>query len=380
MTSSAASGWQWVADTSALASVVELIKRADWVAVDTEFRRRDTFYPQVALVQLATAQGCWLIDPLTLSDAAPLIELLTCPSVTKVLHSASEDLEVFEHWLGCLPTPLFDSQKAVAMIGRGFGLSYQALVAMYLDIEVDKEETQSDWLARPLSDAQLRYAAQDVTYLVQLYPTLLAQVAERDRVDWVLDEGKRAETGGRGPLAKFKSAWKLSASQQSALVKLVQWRELQARQRDKPRSWILADKTINSLVQRKPTSVRELAAVDGIGQGLVRRAGETLINLINSAPDADLEKVTSAFTRPAAGPVKSVAKQLAPALESMAEALGVNVEITLPSRELELIARIAAGEAYEQPSHWQGWRQQHFVVPLLAQAQRLLAKSTGGSP
>ncbi len=78
--------------------------------------------------------------------------------------------------------------------------------------------------------------------------------------------------------------------------------------------------------------------------------------------------------------MKSVAKQLAPALESMAEALGVNVEITLPSRELELIARIAAGEAYEQPSHWQGWRQQHFVVPLLAQAQRLLAKSTGGSP
>ena len=102
------------------------------VAIDTEFRRRDTFYPQVALIQIATQGQCWLIDPLTLSDPAPLKQLLLNPDVIKVLHSASEDLEVFERWLGVLPQPLFDSQKAAAMLNMGFGLSYRALVEQML--------------------------------------------------------------------------------------------------------------------------------------------------------------------------------------------------------------------------------------------------------
>jgi len=372
MTSDEASQWQWVADTASLASVVERLKSAKWVAVDTEFRRRDTFYPQVALVQLATPEGCWLVDPLALTDPYPLVELLSCKSLTKVLHSASEDLEVFEHWLGCLPTPLFDTQKAAAMIHRGFGLSYRALVAIYLDIELDKEETQSDWLARPLSPAQLTYAAMDVVHLAQLYPTLQREVAERGRESWVLEEGARAETGGRGPLAKFKSAWKLSAAQQTALIKLVEWREQQARKRDKPRSWILADKAISALVQRKPTSVRELGMIEGVSQGLARRAGDTLVELVNGEVDPRLNSDSLAVSRPAAGHIKALAKQLTGSLETLAVSLEMNAEIVFPTRELELIARKAAGEVCEEPRHWRGWRYDNFVLPLLRRAQALL--------
>lgn len=375
MSSSEAPVWQWIANSEALAEVVEALKAADWVAVDTEFRRRDTFYPQVALVQLATLNGCWLIDPLTLTETGPLVDLLTCTSVSKILHSASEDLEVFEHWLGCLPTPLFDTQKAAAMIGRGFGLSYRALVAMYLDIEVGKEETQSDWLARPLSQSQLTYAAMDVVYLAQLYPTLLAQVTERNRVSWVLEEGARAETGGRGPLAKFKTAWKLSAGQQDVLVNLVHWREEEARKRDKPRSWIMADKTLSSLVQNKPTSTRELARIDGVSQGLVRRAGDVLVDIINAPAVLPEHALSTAFSRPASGPVKALAKRLVAPLEALAQSKGINAEIVLPVRELEQIARIATGESIEQPRHWRGWRDRDFVAPLLRSAQILLEDS-----
>ena len=169
-----------------------------------------------------------------------------------MLHSASEDLEIFEHWLGVLPQPLFDSQKAAAMLNMGFGLSYRALVEQMLDISVDKEETQSDWLARPLTESQQSYAAQDVIYLAELFPLLLKKIMALGRLEWVLEEGRVATTGGRGPLAKFKSAWKLSAGQQAAMAALVNWREGQAQQRDKPRGWILNDKVIAELARKMP--------------------------------------------------------------------------------------------------------------------------------
>jgi len=258
------------------------------------------------------------------------------------------------------------------MLHRGFGLSYRALVELYLGIPLDKEETQSDWLARPLSGAQLRYAAMDVVYLAQLYPALYGQVSDCGRLAWVLEEGSRAETGGRGPLAKFKSAWKLSSAQQAALIDLVDWREAEARKRDKPRSWILADKTISAMVQRKPTSVEALAGIEGVSHGLVRRAGSTLLERINAPSDAAQQRVQNAFVRPATGRVKALAKQLTGTLEALAEQHGINVELVLPSRELELIARLASGEAVVHPPHWQGWRYNDFIAPLLLRAKSFL--------
>ena len=116
------------------------------VSVDTEFRRRDTFFPQVALLQLCWGDEPYLIDPLELGDLSALRVFLTDPSQTKLIHSASEDLEVFSHWLGVLPAPLFDTQRAAALVGLGAGQSYRALVAHFFDIELPKDETQSDWL------------------------------------------------------------------------------------------------------------------------------------------------------------------------------------------------------------------------------------------
>ena len=149
----------------------------DVVIVDTEFMRRNTFFPQVALVQLCFSGGgadgtAWLIDPLCIDDPEPLARLLEDPAVTKVLHSASEDLEVFQSWLGVLPRPLFDTQKAAALAGMEFGMGYRALVLALCEEDLPKGETRSDWLQRPLTESQCHYAAQDVSWLLSVYRLL----------------------------------------------------------------------------------------------------------------------------------------------------------------------------------------------------------------
>ena len=178
-----------------------------------------------------------------------------------MIHSASEDLEVFSHWLGVLPTPLFDTQRAAALVGLGAGLSYRALVAHFFDIDLPKDETQSDWLQRPLSNAQAEYAAQDVTYLHPLGAQLQTRAAEQGRLDWVLEEGARLKPGGKPPISKFKTAYRLPPEQQRVLTTLVAWREQEAHDRDRPRSWILNDKIVMATARAVPRSVRALAAV-----------------------------------------------------------------------------------------------------------------------
>ena len=141
--------------------------------------------------------------------------------VIKLIHSPSEDLEVFDRWLQMTPTPLFDTQRALAVLGRGFGLGYRAMVEMYTGDVISKEETTSDWLKRPLTDRQLSYAALDVTYLRQIGEQLYDACEERQRLAWVLDDTARLTLGGRGPAAKFKSAWKMKPREQAILHRLI---------------------------------------------------------------------------------------------------------------------------------------------------------------
>src|SRR5690606_13542895 len=160
----------WIASHDALVDWIGPPGRHARVALDTEFVRERTFHASLALVQLAWPEGpVALADVLALESAAPLVALLQDATVTKVMHSASEDLQAFQHTYGALPRPLFDTQIAAAMCGLGPGLSYQRLVAEMLGHALEKGETRSDWMRRPLSDAQLHYAAEDVRYLPEIH-------------------------------------------------------------------------------------------------------------------------------------------------------------------------------------------------------------------
>lgn len=364
---------EWIASDDRLAELIASID-APAVAVDTEFRRRDTFYPQIALVQLCFGDTAYLIDPLAISNPAPIKVLLTNPDILKVLHSASEDLEVFERWLGCLPIPMYDTQKAAALTGRGFGLSYRALVEAICDVALPKEETQSDWLARPLSDAQKEYAAQDVTYLFTVYETLRAASDSMGRTDWVLEEGASANTGGRGPLAKFKSAWKLPIAQQAVLRALVDWREEQAQKRDKPRSWILPDKMVTALAMTLPTRPGPVFAIDGMPPAIAKRNVKAWVELVERTLEEAKSNPPEPLEKPLACEEKSVAKKLGKVVEDFAKAENISPEILMPGRELELLVKIAAGAPEPLPLHWQGWRRTIAVDPLMTKAIEMLGR------
>jgi len=216
--------WTLVESDAALAPVLERLSTCPELAVDTEFMRRNTYYPQVALLQLCGGDEAFLVDPLRIEDLDGLRALLTAPAVTKLLHSCSEDLEVFRCWLGVLPEPLVDTQRAAALLGEAFGLGYRALVERLCGISLDKGETRSDWLRRPLSDSQCHYAALDVTELLPAWRVLRERAEDRGRVAWVLEEGEEARAAlaerERDLHGRIKGAGRLSPRQTEVLRRL----------------------------------------------------------------------------------------------------------------------------------------------------------------
>lgn len=297
--------WQLIESDDALQQLLARTAACDVVMVDTEFMRRNTFYPEVALVQLcfvsAGAPGdipedmAWLIDPLTINDPTPLAALLRNPAVLKVLHSASEDLEVFQRWLGVLPQPLFDTQRAAALLGIGFGMGYRALVQAICGVDLPKGETRSDWLQRPLTGSQCEYAGLDVTWLLPVWRELHVRCVREDKLRWVLADGCDA-TSALGTEAgdvykRIKTAWKLNRRQLGILAAVCRWREETAKRRDKPRGWIIDDPACLRLALDDPDSLAALGDIVDIPAQVVRRYGEELLALLaaqRNAGEADL--------------------------------------------------------------------------------------------
>ena len=173
-------------DNAELARWCQHWQSLPFVAVDTEFVRAETFYPIAGLIQVGDGEQAVLIDPLAITDWAPLVALLEAPSVVKVLHACSEDLEVFSRLCGALPSPLFDTQLAAAFLGMDFSMGYSRLVSELLQIDLPKDETRSDWLQRPLSAAQVEYAARDAQHLAELYRIMAPRLEAAGLTDWLL--------------------------------------------------------------------------------------------------------------------------------------------------------------------------------------------------
>ncbi|KGE03760.1 ribonuclease D [Pseudohaliea rubra] len=360
--------WTLIATQDAFEALLLEHRGAPAVAVDTEFMRRNTFYPQVALLQLCFADHAWLVDPLALEDTAPLLDLFEDPSITKVLHSASEDLEVFDHWLGALPRPLFDTQRAAGLLDKGFGLGYRGLVEQAFAVTLDKGETRSDWLRRPLSEAQCRYAALDVAYLLPLYERLRGDAEAAGKLSWILEEGEVAcaGAGSRNPAyhLRVKSAWKLQPRQLAALERLCAWREEEAASRDKPRSWILDDRLCLAIAGAMPANPDALAAVGEIPPAILRRCGAALLDAIAEARSLPESALPVPLPAPLDGEERKRLKALKARVRTIAEAATVAPEMLLAGRDLELLLREARGLPISEPASWQGWRRTRVIEPL----------------
>ncbi|CAH9050956.1 Ribonuclease D [Pseudoalteromonas holothuriae] len=265
---------------------VSNISQAQVVALDTEFMRRRTLYPEVALIQVFAANQLALIDPLLELDFTVLWDVFKNPNILKILHSPSEDIEVFQKFAGFVPNPIFDTQFALQVLGKGNCIGFANMVKTILEVEIDKSESRTNWLQRPLTQKQLDYAASDVFYLMPCFEHIYELIKERDLVDIVIKESeliasKRAFSVPDDQVyLDIKNAWQLKSRDLAVLKELAAWRRAKAHRKNLALSFVLKEHTMVEIAKRRPTSLNGLRSVPGIETMEVNRSGKEIVACI----------------------------------------------------------------------------------------------------
>ena len=339
-----------------------------YVAVDTEFMRERTFWPQLCLVQLARPGedegAAAVIDPLQGElDLAPLFRLMADPAVVKVFHAARQDVEIFHHLGGVIPTPLFDTQVAAMVCGYGDQIGYETLVKRIAKAELDKSSRFTDWARRPLSEKQLSYAVGDVTHLRVIYETLSAQLERTGRGEWVAEE-MAVLSDPATYVTEPEDAWRRIKTRSSsgkflATVKaLAALRERAAQTRDVPRNRIMKDDALLEVASARPKTVEELS-----GLRLLQREArkgemaEAILAAIREAeaapPEARPVVEEKAQPKPGSAALADLLKVL---LKARSDETGVAQRLIASSSDIDALSR---EEAPEVPA-LHGWRREVF--------------------
>ena len=374
-----------ITEDNVLNQCCEAWQSKSYLALDTEFMRTDSFYPKVALLQVCDGESNYLIDPLSISDWEKFKTLMLAPEITKIFHSCSEDLLVFIRQFGLLPNPVFDTQVANAFLNQGFGLSYQNMIAEQLEIDVPKGETRSNWLQRPLSVQQLDYAALDVAYLPEIYSRQKKQLAEINRLAWVEEDCQRLSRLYKEELSQdfsqtyrnISAAWQLDEIQLNILKALAEWREIRARQRDKPRNWIIKDKELVTIAKLIPEDISDLNQIDGLNTNFIHYEGKALIALVQDSLRVEEENRPAILSRPLSNGQKKIFKKAQLLVEQKAEALNLPIEVLGRKRILislfQEILKLKSGSTQKPiesdkmslPDELIGWRKEILLKELI---------------
>lgn len=362
--------FHWVQDSAQLQQLCREWQSQPFIVLDTEFVRVDTYYPQIGLIQLATPGRNYLLDPLAIDDWSCFAALLRNPEVTKVVHACGEDLEVFQRLTGALPQPLYDTQLAAAYANLGFSWGYARLVQHFLQVELPKGATRSDWLQRPLSGEQQLYAVQDVSYLAQLYPMLDELLNDSSR-SWLLEDGATLVAEQQRPTVTeelwkgAKLAWTLDARQAGVLQALCAWREQQAQRRNIPRNWVLKEQVLLELAQKQPDSKARLEQTEGLSAGQFRHNADTLLRLIAEVQGRPQEQLPEPLPEPLPLEAGRMVKKLKRIGDRFATEHQIAPELVLKKKIL--VEALASGwpeGPFELPDSLRGWRREHLAEPL----------------
>jgi ribonuclease D len=276
----------YVEDAEQLNLICQSYAQADMLAIDTEFVRTRTLYPKLGLIQINDGKTLALIDPVALPDLTPFWQLMENPNIVKVLHACSEDLEVFLTAGNCRPVNLIDSQIIMAFLGHGLSLGYAAMIAHYTGIELDKSESRTDWVKRPLTDKQLKYAQADVEHLFNILPILMAEIEKSGWLAAAKQESDLMIARKFSPIDEtqlyknIKMAWRLNPQQLYRLQQLATWRYQQAKQKDRPIGFIAKDHTLLALAQHNPENVGAMARIEGVEQLDIRHKGRAMLMVL----------------------------------------------------------------------------------------------------
>ena len=365
-----------ITTTDMLADACTRLARHPFVTVDTEFLRESTFYPILCVVQMASADEALVIDALAEGlDLQAFYDLMANESVLKVFHAARQDIEIVWHRTQLIPHPIFDTQVAAMVLGYGDSISYEQLVQRITGDALDKSHRFTDWTRRPLSPAQLAYAVSDVTHLRDVHLKLSADLARRDRADWVFREMEVLTSPSTYQLEPEKAWQRLKTrvrkpKELAVLMEVAAWREREARARDVPRGRILKDEVISDIATHAPTTPEKLAHLRSIPKGFERsKWGTDILAAVNRGLARDpksLPKIErTAFPTNGAATVELL-KVL---LRMIAEKHGVAAKVIATVSDLD---HIAADDDADVPA-LKGWRRELFGNKALALKRGKLA-------
>ncbi|MCB2098281.1 MAG: ribonuclease D [Parvularculaceae bacterium] len=352
-----------ISTTDELAAFSAALKERPYFAVDTEFMREKTYWPILCLIQAAADGVEAIIDPMAPGiDLSPFLETLSDTSTLKVFHAARQDIEIFFQLTGAAPTPLFDTQIAAMACGFGEQIGYEPMVRSLVGASIDKAHRFTDWARRPLSDSQLSYALSDVTHLRDAYPLLRDRLDKDGRYAWVEEEMAALQDAGLYRVAP-EDAWArlklrgVRSGDLGPIIKLAEWREREAQEKNLPRGRILKDEAIFELARLKPASPSDLAGARAIPNGFERsRAAAGILDAV-AAGRAIPRDALPALDRPVrkAPPPPDVVELLKVLLKRQSEAFGVAPRLVASTSDLE---SIALGETSSPALH--GWRREVF--------------------
>jgi ribonuclease D len=344
-----------LSDTDSLAALAASLATAPWIALDTEFMRERTYRAQLCLLQLASPTEALCVDPLASISLDALVPVLAGSSAPKILHAARQDLEVLWPVFGAV-APVFDTQVAAALTGMPSQIGYSELVRRILGVELAKAETRTDWSKRPLSEAQLRYAIDDVAHLGPLRDALTEKLERLGRMAWLDEElhdlarEDKLFVDPERAVERLKWSAELDPERARLAQRLAAWRERRASEKDRPRSWILDDSALRALVLRPPRTASDLDGIEEIPPGFRERSGAMILEVIADA--ALPEQLAPLAQRVRPDPeFQARVKNLAGIVQKMATELELATEVLATRRDLESIAR---GESTSEVL--QGWR------------------------
>ncbi len=271
-----------------LRSLCERLSSCEWLTIDTEFMREKTYYSRLCLIQVASENHVACIDPLSIADLSAFFTLLHDRKILKIFHAASQDMEILMQYSGQLPGPVFDSQIAAALLGQGDQIGYAALVDKLLGVGLDKSQTRTNWAKRPLSNAQLKYAADDVRFLRQVFLQQKEALKKLGRLDWLWEESAKLEEEQKykllphALLKRVKGQHRQPQVIRAIIQELAIWRESIAQKKDLPRKWILSDQAILDIAQSDAKTVKEIQSIATLSPGQLKSYAEDLLRQIET--------------------------------------------------------------------------------------------------
>ncbi|MGH9562352.1 MAG: ribonuclease D, partial [Terracidiphilus sp.] len=347
----------WIDTDDALPALALALNSQALIGVDTEFLRERTFFPKLCLLQLAAGGTIWCIDTLRIENLDPLMAALTAAAARKVIHAARQDLEALYLASKRIVAPVFDTQIAAGCIGLKPQIGYAELVKTLLDVTVPKGQTRTDWSKRPLSPAQLEYAADDVLYLGEVADRLEQRLRELGRQHWVLEDclaledRQLYEPDPAQAWVRLRGLAQLAPAIRARAKAIAVWREKLARSRDLPRAWILPDAAVFSVAEGAAPPLN-----DGLAASLEAALGQPPLDVQDEEPIQDARPTPEQ---------KALIERLGKIVDARALELNVSAEILAPRGEIKALAMRGRADTLPETHALTGWRREEIGTRLL---------------